>query len=172
MGIGRTALVVVALAIAGCASGAASPAPVARPAVVSQEGGDGHEEHRVPHSCFGTAVSAWLPLEGNLSPADVVKAPELGPEPPPESSVDAPAWQRPPATALAVARAIETGVPGASCLTRYDQSAFSWGVECKYGHGEACQTTYQEGQRLADGIRAIVTPAVRVSVDTCPCRAY
>jgi hypothetical protein len=59
-------------------------------------------------------------------------------------------------------------MPDASCDAGYDTGPRCWRVRCKFGDVDIEHMTYDEAERRAQRIRAVVTPAVRVDVDKCP----
>ena len=167
----------LAPAVVGCAS-RPTPRPASASAFGPPEPSEGENESESgdrkgtpPHTCDGAIVKVFLPGQTTLTEGEVLKEPELGPQPPPPPDALY-EWQRPPAGAVAAARAIEAAIPSAACRPLYNANRFAFDVSCKFGDENACETAYAVAEKRAERIRAIVTSAVIVDVDTCACRTY
>jgi len=169
MRVQRVAAVALAFGVAVGVACASTPSPRTGGPSSSEEQDEGHVPH-VPHSCFGAAIKIDPSEEGRF-PADALLEPELGPEPPPEpDSRQMSERPRGEWVARAIVRSVEGAVPEIRCHTYEDRSLFRFTVEC--GEENGCQTTAEKGQAYVERIRPLLTPVVRVGLDTCACRAY
>jgi len=174
-------LIMLAMVPASCAGHANRRATAGR-ATDPDDGDDARpSRRRIPHTCRGAQLAIILPPRNNLTPVDLVRTPELGPEPPPPEPVRerselltavAYAKWRMHAAAVSAAHAIEDGVPGLSCGVGYDGNRFTLRIFCGSPKDKDCELTTEVAQQRAEQIRAVVTPTVEIGVGDCACRIY
>lgn len=154
----RRSVGIAALVQLACAS---TPAPAAR---------QDEPRFRVPHSCRGATLTIYT---GRMSPAEALPEPELGPEPPPPDlppEMDERRWAE-GSGARALAPVLERELKETKCAARYIWDAYCWAVACEQQH-DHCGWGTEDADAVAERIRRIVTPAVKVLVNICVCRGY
>jgi len=99
--------------------------------------------------------------------------PELGPEPPPPElpiEMKEDRWMA-GTGARALAPVIQREISGTKCAARYVWDEDRWAVECEEQH-DYCGWGTEDADAVAERIRGIVRPAVKVFVNSCICRGY